>query len=221
MTGVLLAVQSMRLLPSREAAQFLLTNNFAAPSVARMAHDSRVVSVAISPDGKYVVSGSWDNTARVWSYRSEDLIVTSCSHVTRNFTINEWRQYLEDMFPYRAICTNLPLPEESLREIAFEALDHTGRPMRVQAAIKIIQDLLSQDKSIDSSEDEAKRIITSVVTIRLEGLSSTSIASDEDLRQAIERIEDAKSLGLDFAEFIYSLDNVCWSGSLYGYAKMY
>ena len=31
-----------------------------------MTHDGSVNSVAFSPDGKYVVSGSYDNTARVW-----------------------------------------------------------------------------------------------------------------------------------------------------------
>ena len=34
--------------------------------VARMTHDQGVTSVAFSPDGKYVVSGSDDGTARVW-----------------------------------------------------------------------------------------------------------------------------------------------------------
>jgi hypothetical protein len=32
-----------------------------------MIHDDIVVSVGFSPDGKYVVSGSWDGTARIWS----------------------------------------------------------------------------------------------------------------------------------------------------------
>jgi WD40 repeat protein len=34
--------------------------------VARMTHNSCVVSVAFSPDGRYIVSGSYDATARVW-----------------------------------------------------------------------------------------------------------------------------------------------------------
>jgi WD40 repeat protein len=33
---------------------------------ARMTNENIVSSVAFSPDGKYVVSGSWDHTARVW-----------------------------------------------------------------------------------------------------------------------------------------------------------
>ena len=30
------------------------------------AHSDRVTSVAFSPDGKTIVSGSWDNTLKVW-----------------------------------------------------------------------------------------------------------------------------------------------------------
>jgi WD40 repeat protein len=34
--------------------------------VARMAHNGPVQSVAFSPDGKFVASGSWATTARAW-----------------------------------------------------------------------------------------------------------------------------------------------------------
>ena len=66
MTAVLLAIQSMKIFPSSEAAQVLLNNNFAARPVAFMTHDGEVTSVAFSPNGKFVVSGGWDNTTRVW-----------------------------------------------------------------------------------------------------------------------------------------------------------
>ncbi|MCX6065371.1 MAG: hypothetical protein NT121_06410, partial [Chloroflexi bacterium] len=64
-TAVLLAIQSMRMLPALETAKILQNTTLANP-ISSMTHKSSVSSVAFSPDGKYVVSGSWDKTARVW-----------------------------------------------------------------------------------------------------------------------------------------------------------
>jgi uncharacterized delta-60 repeat protein len=65
MTAVQLAIQSMRMLPTSEAAQILQNNTLAQPT-ARMAHGDVVNAVAFSQNGKYIVSGSGDNTVRVW-----------------------------------------------------------------------------------------------------------------------------------------------------------
>jgi len=66
MFAILLATESMNIFPSSEAAQTLINNKIGTISIARMIHDDKVWSVAFSPDGKYVVSGSDDNTARIW-----------------------------------------------------------------------------------------------------------------------------------------------------------
>src|SRR3990170_2498802 len=65
MTAVLLAVQSLSMFQSIEAIQ-VLQNNLLAQPISSMAHHAIVWSVAFSPDGKYVVSGSADRSARVW-----------------------------------------------------------------------------------------------------------------------------------------------------------
>jgi len=65
MTAVLLAVRSMQVFPLAEAAQILQNNSLGRP-IARISHEEGVTSLALSQDGKHVVSGSYDHTARVW-----------------------------------------------------------------------------------------------------------------------------------------------------------
>jgi hypothetical protein len=61
-TAVLLAIQSMRLYPAVEAAQ-ILQNNTLPKSIASVAYNAGVSSVAFSLDGKYVVSGLCEHSS--------------------------------------------------------------------------------------------------------------------------------------------------------------
>jgi WD40 repeat protein/energy-coupling factor transporter ATP-binding protein EcfA2 len=61
----LLAIQSMNMFPSSEATQILLNSFFSVRPIFLLHHRSVVFSIAYSPDGKYVVTGS-ANDVRVW-----------------------------------------------------------------------------------------------------------------------------------------------------------
>ncbi len=39
-------------------------------------HRNNVLSVAFSPDGKYLASGSYDNTVKLWSIESQKEVTT-------------------------------------------------------------------------------------------------------------------------------------------------
>ena len=73
LAALLLATESMKLNSSSDAAEILNTNTHSGQSIS-MKHDSWITSIAYSPDGKYIVSGSWDETARVWNAKTGEEI---------------------------------------------------------------------------------------------------------------------------------------------------
>jgi WD40 repeat protein len=83
-----------------------------------MTHGDLVKSVAFSPDGNMIISGSQNGTVKVWLWRIQDLIVDTCSRVTRNLTRAEWTQYIGDALPYQAVCPNLPIEPEPTPSLA-------------------------------------------------------------------------------------------------------
>ena len=78
-------------------------------------HEDAVDAVAISPDNRWVVTGSSDKTARLWLLQMKDLINLARITVGRNFSADEWRLY----FPgekYRKTFAELPGPDESVTQ---------------------------------------------------------------------------------------------------------
>lgn len=89
-------------------------NGTESKEITRMLHDGRLNSIAFSPDGNFVMSGAEDGIVRVWVWHPEDLIEKACSRVTRTLNREEWRLYLGDFEPYKAVCPDLPLIPETI-----------------------------------------------------------------------------------------------------------
>jgi WD40 repeat protein len=83
-----------------------------AKEISRITYDNWINSFAFSPDGKYIVIGSFDRTTRIWKWQPDDLIADACSRVTRNLTHLEWEQYIGDALAYQPICPALPVEPE-------------------------------------------------------------------------------------------------------------
>jgi WD40 repeat protein len=75
--------------------------------LARIPHDEGVLDAAFSPDGKYIASGSYDRSARLWLWRAEDLVEEACARLTRNLSAEEWSRYI-GVEPFRDTCLGLP-----------------------------------------------------------------------------------------------------------------
>jgi hypothetical protein len=76
-------------------------------------HEEEIRAVAFSLDGRYILTGSHDRTARVWPVRLDDLVELACRTAVRNLAWDEWQQF----FPgkdYRATCPELPVHSSAI-----------------------------------------------------------------------------------------------------------
>lgn len=69
------------------------------------------MDVEFSPDGKDVVSTSYDGTIRVWPIptASEDIL---CDKMTYNMSRERWNTWVSPEIPYHILCPNLPISGE-------------------------------------------------------------------------------------------------------------
>ena len=80
-------------------------------------HEKSVSSVAFSPDGKTLTSGSWDTTIRLWIAQTETLADLVCKKIRRNLTQDEWRQFVGTDIPYEGTCQNLPIHPSFIKPV--------------------------------------------------------------------------------------------------------
>ena len=56
-------------------------------------HSNEVDSVAFSPDGKTLASGSWDNTIKLWNVETGELVRTLTGHTDEaRISLNGWKR---------------------------------------------------------------------------------------------------------------------------------
>jgi WD40 repeat protein len=107
------AVAAYRGKPTAEAREALLRALQKSPQLLRYlhAHKDMVLSLAFSPDGQTLASGSNNITIRLLDVDLQSSLNRACALANRNLKSNEWKHYMGNR-PYRKPCPDLPVPEE-------------------------------------------------------------------------------------------------------------
>jgi WD40 repeat protein len=74
-------------------------------------HRDDVFSVAFSPDGTRIVSGSGDGTVREWP-AFPDTVAAMCEKLTTNMSHRQWRDWVSPDIGYIQVCPGLPIPAD-------------------------------------------------------------------------------------------------------------
>ncbi len=69
-----------------------------------------LTDVVFSPDGRWLLTAGWRQSAAMWAWRPQDMITEACKRLNRNFSVGEWATYFKDE-TYRCTCAGLAVPE--------------------------------------------------------------------------------------------------------------
>jgi len=77
-------------------------------------NDSYIWSIASSPDGKYLFTGSKSGVLRKWPTRTEIMSTEICGKLGRNLSQKEWNQYIGEDIVYELTCPDYPAGEGAI-----------------------------------------------------------------------------------------------------------
>lgn len=80
--------------------------------IARLTMPFQVIDLAVSPDNKLILFSSGGVTLYSWKWNIVDQLEEVCNRLPRNFTKDEWNQFIGSDVPYHPTCPNLPVPQK-------------------------------------------------------------------------------------------------------------
>ena len=68
------------------------------------------LTMAFTPDGRRLVTGHSSGEVALWDVDLDGWPSRACEIANRNLTRDEWKTFVGEDLPYRAVCPELPVP---------------------------------------------------------------------------------------------------------------
>ena len=181
----------------------------AAASIVLRGHEDAIAAVAISPDNRWLVTGSRDKTARLWDLRIDELVELGCRTAGRNLNEEEWKRYMGNL-PYQKTC-----PKLSIHPSVIEAARDAARRGEIKTAVAQFKKILEIEPNLALKPEQEAKKIYAISGLLEEG---KSLAEKGEIKEAIANYEKAQQI--DPSVIIFSeWNSLCWRGALAGFAR--
>jgi hypothetical protein len=201
-----------------------------------------------SQNGRYLAfASSSDAAIEVAHWRPDDLADDACARLRRNFTQDEWQQYLPDDRPYELTCRNREAHQSVIDEAI--SLAKAGEKAKAAALFNAMRDL--KNKPVEEAEwhqlaaQKLDKINEKMYWRKFPVNERKNYVGDSEHEEMIKRgLREAILLFEDFKKFNQThphtfnpnrvsgaqnredrntpariLNGLCWYGSLFGYAN--
>jgi tetratricopeptide (TPR) repeat protein len=148
-----------------------------------------VSSIAFSPDGQTIASGSWDNTVIFWDTNPESWLKQLCVVANRNPSQTEWHQYMGER-PHEKTCPDLP--EDTLGALqSIQQGKELAREGKIKAAVKKFQLAQTLDTRFVTFDLQAQAQHFAALGLVEQG---KKLAQEGQVKSAIAKIKAAQAL---------------------------
>ncbi|WP_353063812.1 hypothetical protein RBB77_21520 [Tunturibacter psychrotolerans] len=168
-------------------------------------------SVAFNPKDGGIVATSSGGIVTIWNVSFAAWRKLACHLANRNLSLAEWQQYREG--PYQKTCLDLPV-HPSLMQAARD-LARKGDSEGALAAFRRVQELDPQI-NIDPKREVAKERMAALADATV--IRGTLLSQAQPL-VALRAFQEALQLYPSIQISANAWNNICWNGSLQGFAE--
>ena len=173
--------------------------------VSRIPTGKKISEITFSPQQNFITVATDDGFANLYYWQTNNLITQACACITRNFTLSEWKKYLDEQ-TYDLVCKNLSPHPSLLEESAYLAWKND-----LDGATKLLRVALKLGAGIDI--DSRKWIMREAAKGLVE--RSLQLAIGGEIKAVLDSFAKAKKMDPNIKISAEDWNELAWQGAVW------